>query len=97
MQGWLRPAPKAAQPRTVDTEAGLDVSRGVSHDRESRHAQARMVLPEVLQEAGLGWEETTQLLQGQAARLISRDDSDLPELSGRSPDKLELARTHSGP
>lgn len=82
------------QQLTYDTEAG--VSRRISQNSEDRHAQARMVLPEVLQEAGLGWEETTQLLQGQVARLVSRDDSDLPEL-GRSPDKFELVRTHSGP
>lgn len=95
LQGWLRPAPKPAPQLIVDSEAG--VSRRTSQNSESRHAQARMVLPEVLQEAGLGWEETTQLLQGQVARLASRDDCDLPDLLGRSPEKVELVRTHSGP
>lgn len=97
LQGWLRPAPKPARQVTVDTEAGLGPDQALSQSSESRHAQARMALPEVLQEAGLGWEETTQLLQGQVARLISRDDSDLPELAGQSPEKFELVRTHSGP
>ena len=73
------------------------MSRGVSQDSEGRHAAARMLLPEVLHEAGLGWEETTQLLQGQVTRLVSRDDADMPNLSSRSPENCELARTHSGP
>ena len=81
----------------VETEAGHGASRGTSQDSEGRHAAARMVLPEVLHDAGLGWEETTQLLQGQVTRLVSRDDSDVPDLSSRLPEKFELVRTHSGP
>ena len=39
-------------------------------------------------EAVVGWEETTQLLQGQVARLVSKDDSELSD--------LELMRSPSG-
>lgn len=62
-----------------DEEAQLSESSSAHINVPStRHtSEDRLSSSVVLQEAGLGWEETTQLLQGQISRFISRDDSDL--------------------
>ncbi|KAL3157900.1 hypothetical protein ABBQ32_012309 [Trebouxia sp. C0010 RCD-2024] len=78
-QRWLRPAAKPAVSTSQDEEAQLPNSSSSHIDVPSSRqtSQDRLVSSVVLQEAGVGWEETTQLLQGQISRFISRDDSDL--------------------
>ena len=80
LQRWLRPATKPASSSSQDQEAQLPESSNAHIDVPSRRHTSqddRLASSVVLQEAGLGWEETTQLLQGQISRFISRDDSDL--------------------
>lgn len=78
LQGWLRPAATPVSSPSQDEEAQLSDSSSNHIDVSSmRTSQDRLVSSVVLQEAGLGWEETTQLLQGQISRFVSRDDSDL--------------------
>ena len=80
VQKWLRPAAKPAISASQDEEAQLPENSSAHIDVPSsrRHSsQDRLATSAVLQEAGVGWEETTQLLQGQIQRFVSRDDSDL--------------------
>lgn len=80
MQRWLRPVTKPAASSSQDQEAQLPESSNAHIDVPSRRHTSqddRLASSAVLQEAGVGWEETTQLLQGQISRFISRDDSDL--------------------
>lgn len=79
LQRWLRPAAKPVVSSSQDEEAQLSNSSSTHIDVpiSRQTSQDRLVSSVVLQEAGVGWEETTQLLQGQISRFISRDDSDL--------------------
>lgn len=97
-QKWLRPAPKSAQPVIVDEEA-QQLSRNTSIDipvpLSRRQSHDRLTSSVVLQEAGVGWEETTQLLQGQIARFVSRDDSDRSLHEDAQPHSEPLSRSVS--
>ncbi|KAA6420960.1 MAG: hypothetical protein FRX49_09101 [Trebouxia sp. A1-2] len=77
-QKWLRPAAKAELLSSQDEEAQQPSGSAYIDVPSRRHSsQDRLASSVVLQEAGVGWEETTQLLQGQISRFVSRDDSDL--------------------
>ena len=98
LQKWLRPAPKPAQPVIVDEEA-QQLSRNTSIEIpvpiSRRQSHDRLTSSVVLQEAGVGWEETTQLLQGQIARFVSRDDSDRSLHEEAQPHSEPLSRSVS--
>lgn len=78
LQRWLKPAIKPTSTVSVDEEAqSLESSSARISVPSRRHSsQDRLASSVVLQEAGVGWEETTQLLQGQISRFVSKDDSD---------------------
>ncbi|DBA82751.1 hypothetical protein WJX77_005919 [Trebouxia sp. C0004] len=77
-QKWLRPEAKAVPLSCQDEEAQQSAASAYIDVPSRRHpSQDRLASSVVLQEAGVGWEETTQLLQGQISRFVSRDDSDL--------------------
>lgn len=77
-QKWLRPAAKAVPLSDQDEEAQHSTGSASINVPSRRHSsQDRLASSVVLQEAGVGWEETTQLLQGQISRFVSRDDSDV--------------------
>ena len=90
LQKWLRPAAKVV-PLSIQDEEAQHPSGSASINVPSRRhsSQDRLASSVVLQEAGVGWEETTQLLQGQISRFVSRDDS---EVSGN-----ELVHSPSQP
>lgn len=88
LQRWLRPAAKPVSSPLEDQEAQLPESSNAHINIPSRKHTSqddRLASSVVLQEAGVGWEETTQLLQGQISRYISRDDSDLSVRDLQSP------------
>ncbi|DBB09683.1 hypothetical protein WJX82_003832 [Trebouxia sp. C0006] len=95
-QKWLRPAAKAELLVSQDEEAQQPSGSAYIDVPSRRHSsQDRLASSVVLQEAGVGWEETTQLLQGQISRFVSRDDSDLSINELEQPPSQPLSRSVS--
>ena len=96
VQKWLRPAAKAVPLSSQDEEAQQPSGSAYIDVPSRRHSsQDRLASSVVLQEAGVGWEETTQLLQGQISRFVSRDDSDLSINELEQPPSQPLGRSVS--
>lgn len=96
VQKWLRPAAKAELLVSQDEEAQQPSGSAYIDVPSRRHSsQDRLASSVVLQEAGVGWEETTQLLQGQMSRFVSRDDSDLSINELQQPPSQPLSRSVS--
>ncbi len=96
VQKWLRPAAKAELLVSQDEEAQQPSGSAYIDVPSRRHSsQDRLASSVVLQEAGVGWEETTQLLQGQISRFVSRDDSDLSINELEQPPSQPLSRSVS--